>query len=57
MNQKGKLIQGTEVTSDANRENEDPKEKTDKKPEIVKHCDDDTEDILEEKIIAGGTSD
>ena len=48
---------GTEVTLDANEENEGFEANMDRIPKIVEYCDDDTEDMLGEKTTAGGTSD
>ena len=50
------LVLGTEVTSDADGDNEDSEANMDRMPEIVEYCDDDTEDMLGEKTTAGGTS-
>ena len=56
LSRKGILVLGTEVTLDANGENEGSEANMDRIPEIVEYCDDDTEDMLGEKTTAGGTS-
>ena len=56
LSRKGILVLGTEVTLEANGENEGSEANMDRIPEIVEYCDDDTEDMLGEKTTAGGTS-
>ena len=51
LSRKGILVLGAKVTLDANGENEGFEANMDRIPKIVEYCDDDTEDMLGEKLL------